>query len=145
MIQGDSSRLDGPTRRRHWEMLVVAVLVLVGSFALQMRSREQVGLIFTTDWVLPPLCLAREWFGVSCPGCGLTRSFIHLARGDFQASWDCHRIGWLLAVFVVLQIPYRIHGLCRRDQVLLPAKIRKWIANCLIGLLIGNWLIGLLW
>jgi hypothetical protein len=133
-----------PTPRRHREMLVISCLVIAASFVLRVQSGEQVGLCGAAHLVLPPLCLAREWFGVCCPGCGLTRSFIHLAHADWRASWESHRLGWLLAGLVVLQIPYRIHGLCRPQRALLPARVRKGIGYGLIGLLVLNWLIGFL-
>ena len=97
-----------------------------------------------SEFAVPPLCLSRSCFGVSCPGCGLTRSFIHLAHADWDASWKCHRLGWLLAAMLVLQVPYRIHGLRHPDNPLLSAGWRIWITRILIALLIGNWLVGLL-
>jgi hypothetical protein len=50
----------------------------------------------------------RIMFQRDCPGCGLTRSFIHLAHGDWRRSLAIHRVGWLLALVVVAQIPYRL-------------------------------------
>jgi len=138
-------RPRGPSPRRHREMLVIACLVVVAAFALRVRPHEQVGPEGLPGVVLPPLCLSRQWFGVPCPGCGLTRSFIHLAHGDWRSSWACHRLGWLLAGLVVLQIPYRIHGLRRPDRPLLPAWVRTWIGHGLVGLLVVNWLVGFLW
>ena len=35
-------------------------------------------------------CVFRLCTGVSCPGCGLTRSAAWLVRGDFSRSWDYH-------------------------------------------------------
>jgi hypothetical protein len=125
-------------------MLVIACLAIVGSFALRIHSDDQVAVIGTSELILPPLCLSRAWFGISCPGCGLTRSFICLASGHWRASWEMHRLGWLLAILVLMQIPYRIHGLCYPHKALLSRRLRNGIAQLLIGLLIVNWLIGLL-
>ena len=122
-------------------MLVIACLVIAGSLALRVESVYQVK---PAEFVLPPLCMSRAWFGVSCPGCGLTRSFIYLAHGDWDASWQSHRLGWLLAAMVVLQVPYRIHGLRFPRKSLLSPNQRIWIGRVLIALLIGNWLLGLL-
>ena len=60
---------------------------------------------------LPQTCFSRSWLGVKCPGCGLTRSIIHLAEGDWQASWRDHRLGGLFAIVIALQIPYRLLAL----------------------------------
>jgi hypothetical protein len=70
-------------------------------------------------------------------------SFVHLAHLEWQASWECHRLGWLLAALVVLQIPYRIHGLRHPGQPLIPARGRDAIIYLLIGLLVGNWVIDM--
>ena len=57
------------------------------------------------DWPLPESCMTRLQFGIDCPGCGLTRSFIHLAHGEFSEAW---RLNWgSIPVFllVIFQIP----------------------------------------
>jgi hypothetical protein len=93
--------------------------------------------------VVPPLCASRTWFGVPCPGCGLTRSFIHLAHGRWQASWQAHRLGWLLALLVLLQIPYRLYRLRWPQGHLLSASTSTKICFGLFGLLVVNWVVGL--
>src|SRR3954469_14174561 len=97
--------------RRHREALVVASVIVIGSFVLTAYPNGRVGLVGQPALLLPPLCWAQQWFGISCPGCGLTRSFIYLAHGDFEASWQVHRLGWLVAALVVVQFPYRLYSL----------------------------------
>lgn len=46
--------------------------------------------IFTSINILPP-CLWTSLFGVECPSCGMTRSFISLLQLDFQAAWAYNR------------------------------------------------------
>lgn len=41
-------------------------------------------------------CPIRHWLGVICPSCGLTRSFVAVARGDLAQSIDYHAFGPLL-------------------------------------------------
>ena len=128
-------------RRRHREMLVLACLVMVAAPLLQVRPDERVGLGAVPAAVLPPLCMTREWFGVRCPGCGLTRSFVHLAHGDLAASWQSHRLGGLLALAVVLQVPYRVASLRRPARPPLSPAVAGRIGYGLAGLLVVNWLV----
>ena len=43
------------------------------------------------------LCALRRFTGLACPGCGLTRAFTALARGDWAAAWSFHPFALLLA------------------------------------------------
>lgn len=53
-------------------------------------------------WVPPTgaehsVCLFRRITGISCPGCGLTRSMAHLAKGDLSAGLRMHPLAPVLA------------------------------------------------
>ena len=54
-------------------------------------------------FVLPPACTLNSQFGLPCPGCGLTRSWVSAAHGDLTTSLGFHRLGWLVMLYVVLQ------------------------------------------
>src|SRR4051812_11138924 len=95
-------------RRRHREMLGVSVAVLVLTFLLQMRSDGRVAARGLADYPLPPLCGSQLFFNMKCPGCGLTRSFVYWAGGDFATAQRAHRIGGLMFMTVLMQIPYRL-------------------------------------
>jgi hypothetical protein len=43
------------------------------------------------------VCATRRFTGLACPGCGLTRAFAALARGDWAAAWSFHPFALLLA------------------------------------------------
>jgi hypothetical protein len=62
-------------------------------------------------WVPDPdparaFCFSRRFLGIPCPGCGLTRAFAHLAKGEWSAALAAHPLapvfvaeavaGWLL-------------------------------------------------
>ena len=78
-------------------MLVVASLVVVLAFALDVRSDLRVVFRGFPSYPVPETCFAKTWLGIRCPGCGLTRSIIYLAQGDWEASLGMHRLGWLMA------------------------------------------------
>jgi len=90
-------------------------------------------------WPLPETCPARAWSGRDCPGCGLTRSFILLAHGRFRESVHMHRLGWMMAVAVLLQFPYRLLSLRRPDRPLLPRPVLWVFGWGLIVALVVNW------
>lgn len=53
-------------------------------------------------WVPPEdprlsICLLRNATGLPCPGCGLTRAFAHLAKGEWAAAWRDHPLVFPLA------------------------------------------------
>ena len=129
---------------RHREMLAVAALVVVLALVFQVRPDERVIVTGLPDYPLPPACMSREYFGVKCPGCGLTRSFVHLAHADWAASWKCHRLGWLLATAVLLQFPYRLLALRRGGQSPLGDRVPRWFGCLLIISLLVNWTLEIL-
>jgi hypothetical protein len=128
-------------RRRHWDMLLIAVATIILAFCLRIVQGDRVAWWFLPRWPLPHTCMPRAWFGVECPGCGLTRSFILLAQGQWTEAWHQHHLGWLFALATVLQIPYRL--CCLRYGWVLPRLAAKTVSHGLIALLIINWLLGL--
>jgi hypothetical protein len=127
-------------------MLVLASAVVVAAFLLQVNpDGERVALRNLPDAKVPPTCMSRELLGVRCPGCGLTRSFIFLAHGDWESSWRSHRLGWLLAAATLAQVPYRLHELARpRRRRRWLAAVTRWFPRVLLVLLLGNWLVEML-
>jgi Protein of unknown function (DUF2752) len=127
------------TRRRHRDMLAVAILALTGSFLLQVRTDDRVTPRFLTGWPLPPACMSQQLFGLRCPGCGMTRSFVDLAHGEWQAAWNHHRLGWVMWLTVLFQIPYRIASLRHPETPVLGKRFPGLFANLLVIALLGNW------
>jgi hypothetical protein len=136
--------INGRRRRRHREMLAVAVAVAGLAFLLEVHADQRVAFRFLPEWPLPETCPARMIFHVDCPGCGLTRSFIHLARGDWRASWNIHHVGMLLALAVVLQIPYRLAALRSPTAAPLGTVFPNYFGALLIVLLLINWVMNLI-
>ncbi len=137
----DDSRLVARLRDRHQTMLWLSLAIIAAAFILQTRDSGAVGPAFLPSINLPTLCGSRALFGIECPGCGLTRSFLALAAGDLTASLGYHRLGWLLALAVVLQIPYRLFCL-RELRTSRPTRtLPIWFGNFLLAALVINWLV----
>jgi len=130
--------------RRHREMLIAAMAVIGLAFLLEVHSDQRVAFSMLPQWPLPETCPSRSLLHVECPGCGLTRSFVHLAHGNWRAAWNVNRAGWFVALAVMLQIPYRLAALRSRSGLPLGSSLPRLFGILLIGLLIVNWLINLL-
>jgi hypothetical protein len=67
-----------------------------------------VGLVLLHAWTPPEaasssICLSRRLLGLPCPGCGMTRAFAHLAKGEWRAALAAHPFSpWLAAELVLV-------------------------------------------
>jgi hypothetical protein len=124
----------------HWCVLLISVAVLAAAFAFSFHDTDSLQLPGTTV-ALPSTCPSRLALGFECPGCGLTRSFVALANGDFRQSLYFNRIGWLVALAVVAQIPYRAFALWELRRVVRDRPWLMWIGYLLVAMLVINWLL----
>jgi hypothetical protein len=44
------------------------------------------------------VCLSRRLFHLPCPGCGVTRAFAEMAKGEWRAAFVLHPLAPLLAL-----------------------------------------------
>lgn len=119
----------------HRVLLCVAAVVLVLSCVLRIEDSDTV----VMPWInhpLPNTCTYKRWFGVGCPGCGLTRSFISLAHGDLIAAWNYNPAGILLFSVALAQLPFRMIQLWRIRKGLCEMQL-GWLSNALFGLCFG--------
>ncbi|MCI8990132.1 MAG: DUF2752 domain-containing protein [Lawsonibacter sp.] len=47
-------------------------------------------------------CPIYRWFGVTCPGCGLTRAWLCFLSGDLHSALGYHLFFFVVPVFIVL-------------------------------------------
>ena len=139
----DNSKVDS-LRRHHRAMLALVGIIVALTILLQVRQDQRIEFIFLPEFPLPHTCLSRALMDWNCPLCGLTRSFIFLARGRWADSVGVHSLGWFVALVVVAQIPYRIVALKSADGLPLGRVFPRAFAYTFIGMLFVNWLIGLL-
>lgn len=65
-----------------------------------------------------PLCAFKGFTGRPCPGCGMTRSVVHLLHGDVVASLRFHPLGIVMVGALVVGTAGAFAGaIGRRDRV----------------------------
>jgi uncharacterized protein DUF2752 len=91
-------------------------------------------------------CSVRHFLGVDCPGCGLTRSFVALIRGDIRGSVDIHPLGLIIAAWLVYMF-FRALYACmvgRWPKAILTQGQRDLVIYVFLFGLIVQWIAGLL-
>jgi hypothetical protein len=83
-------------------------------------------------WVPDPdparaFCFSRRFLGIPCPGCGLTRAFAHLAKGEWTAALAAHPLAPVLAAEAV--VAWLLWGIGLRR----PLLRQDWIAPVAVG------------
>lgn len=128
-------------RTNAWYLLLyLALLTLPALFVVDHDGKS----ISLANRSLPPTCFSHQLFGVSCPGCGLGRSFVAVTHGHFSAAMAFHRISIPLYALFLGQVVLRAWCLWRGARPLPRGVvlIHHWAALGMIALLIGNWVVG---
>ena len=113
-------------RAFHIITLIGCAAILAAAFVFEAGEIE----LRLFGWKWPMHCILYHTFGVKCAFCGMSRSFVAMADGNFQKAWQYHLLGPILFCFILLQIPYRIWVLTIYPKKAAPA-IRR------LGLLLG--------
>jgi hypothetical protein len=136
-----------PDVLQHAIFLAMALAVIVASFTLGVGNSQKVELP-GMGWSLPSVCQFKNLTGVDCPGCGLSRGFIHLAHGDFVGAWQFNPAAALVFLFVAVQVPYRSLQLWRIYRGAPELNWRR-VGNVAIGViavaLVSQWLVKVAW
>ena len=129
----------------HATFLVLALLALVLSFVMRIEEGRYVFLPFF-DSPLPDVCTFKRMFGIGCPGCGLTRSFLCIAQGEFVAGWNYNVVAPLMFATMLLQLVYRPWQIARLWRGLPEQRLGRyatWWIVFLSILLFLQWIVRL--
>lgn len=137
----DSPRLDRRHQLRHQLIFLgIAVAILVLAFSLRIDQTGRV-VVPVVDVRLPESCTFRRLSGVDCAGCGMTRSMIVLADGDWRRAVRYHTLGIPLFLLIVGQVPFRSWQIARirRGQAPVEWNWFNWIVWLFILVLALHW------
>jgi hypothetical protein len=98
-------------RAEHLWILCFCAAIVLGSFVLDSAPDGSVCFRVPLTRVvvsLPPVCMSSRLLGISCPGCGLTRSFVAVAHGQLALAVRMNPVGPILFFLACLQLPYRL-------------------------------------
>lgn len=78
-------------RNLRWSLLGLTGAPLLGAYA------------YNLGYQLPGLvCPIRQWTGIPCPTCGMTRSFMAIVQGDLQQAVHHHLFGPVLFLIFLI-------------------------------------------
>ncbi len=101
-------RAPAPPRiHLHATILAICLAILLAASLLGIRGERRVH-VLGTGWTVPELCTYHQFTGMDCPGCGLTRCFISMAKFDGRAAWRYHPFGVVLFVYIAAQVPFQV-------------------------------------
>ncbi len=126
-------------------VLVTVILLLTTARILTLNENQAVVLPFRGNYSIPTICHFKNIFGINCPSCGLTRSFILWMHGDYRAAWELHRLSIFIMILMLIQIPYRLFVLIFQKRITFFSE-RKWLlpaSTLFIVVFIGNWIYSL--
>jgi len=89
---------------------------------------------------IPTLCLFRRYTGIPCPGCGITRSLVCCAHGNFADAIHFHLLGPLVFAGLIGASLYRIPALRR---ISLPQSLVTISGYIGLVLIFGVWIVRL--
>lgn len=77
-------------------------------------------------------CVWKYLFGITCPGCGMTRAYISLLKGDISAAFGYHFMFWSVPILLI----YVFFG-----EKLLSKTFHKILLGIIAIGFIVNWII----
>lgn len=112
---------------------IVPVLAVISLFGLVVARIWPVQSVDSGD----PTCLMRIITGLPCPGCGMTRSWVHVAHGDVATAFEYNLFGPLAMAAAAGLVVYTVVALVRRRP---PERLLDRLNPKLLMVGMGLWL-----
>ena len=146
----NSETVLAPPRMWLGHSSVIAAVWLCGSLAcILLAANMRVGdnrrvYLRGFEQPIPETCWSYGRLGLDCPGCGLTRTFVHLTHAEFTQAWQLNPVGWLVFLFAMAQIPCGIAQLVFRSRarwVEAWGTWNDWCSAFLVIALLLQWIV----
>ena len=118
--------------RLHLMFLLMAAAVIFCSFVMTSEGQTTVR-VPGVKFQMPEVCMSKRMWGVDCPGCGLTRSFISMSHGQFGRAFQFNPAGPIVYLFVLVQIPWHAYQMVRLWKLRRPIE-STWLYIPLFGM-----------
>lgn len=129
-------------KKHHSTFLIVSILIMISSFILTPAPPQGESVSFF-GYDIPNSCPSHVIWGIDCAGCGMTRSFVAIVHGQWKEALEFNRVGPILFLLVIIQIPYRLYMLTRpMNEAFRPQTI--WVQlppGIVICSLIASWIL----
>ena len=82
--------------RKKWNLLIIFIAIAIISILVDIYFDEK------------SICLFYNTYGVACPSCGMTRSYIALLHGDIHKAIYFHPLFWAVPLLLIFYKKKRI-------------------------------------
>jgi hypothetical protein len=121
-------------------IIAVVCVIFIGAFAYIDNDTAYIN-IFDIQTREIGRCVYRENFGIECPSCGLTRSFICIEDFNIGRSLDYNRVGILVYLIFFLLLIYNILSLFKAKYAWIFGRVLAIYSISVAVLLFGSWIL----
>lgn len=116
------------------ERVVVLILATISLAGLVIARAWPVSSVDSGD----PTCLMRILFGLPCPGCGMTRAWVHIAHGDVLTAFQYNFFGPIGMAAAAGLVGFVVYSLVRRRR---PERILELVNPKWLLALVVVWMV----
>lgn len=121
-------------------LIAILCVMLIASLAYIDHETAYIE-AFNNKPIMIGKCWYRDNFGIECPSCGLTRSFISIENFNLKQAFSYNRIGFFVYLLMIFILILNIMGI---KEAKLTSKFGKFVAiygfSVCVALVI-NWVI----
>lgn len=123
---------------------IVSAVFILGVFTIAAIAYIQTNVAFIDILGLKHYeigkCSYRENFGIVCPSCGLTRSFISIENFHFKEALLYNRVGILVYLLFLFILIFNIFGIFKVKRMRLMIKLLLGYGIFVCLTLLASWL-----